>query len=175
MKDCVVYLRLAANPRDTAALRHAINTPARGIGAVTVLALERLASSARASTCAFEDVTEPECLLALLEDQELDALEKVLARPPKVGAAAYTDGSGARSTERGAVVEGDGWRGISIHRVRMLREALNGKGGLAGPTKTEAKKLKVFARLLCKLGVMASTESVEDLFDTVLRDTDMHK
>ncbi|CAN0394409.1 unnamed protein product, partial [Scytosiphon promiscuus] len=32
VKDCLVYLRLAANPRDALAMRRAINTPTRGIG-----------------------------------------------------------------------------------------------------------------------------------------------
>ena len=105
MKDCVVYLRLAANPRDALALRQAINTPARGIGEATVLALESLASSARAATPSFEGITEQECLLELLEDGDLDELEEVLARSPRVGAAAHVDGS--RSTGSGA---GEGTR-----------------------------------------------------------------
>ena len=117
VKDCVVYLTLAANPRDTLTLRGAINTPARGIAAATVLALELLASSARASAPTFEDVTEPECLLALLEDRDLDALEEVLARSPKVGAAAYVEDSGTRSTGSGAA---DGTRegyGLSLIHI----------------------------------------------------------
>lgn len=178
MKDCVVYLRLAANPRDVLALRQAINTPARGIGAVAVAALGRLASSARASTPAFEDVTEPECLLALVEDGDLDALEEALARSPRDGAASYVGGSGTRATGNGAAEgtrDGHGWGGISIHRVRMLREALKGESDVTVPAKGQTKKLQGFARLLCKLGIVAATESLDKLFAMVLRETNMHK
>lgn len=80
-------------------------------------------------------------------------------------------GSGAGEGTR----QGHEWGGISIHRVRTLREALTGEGDLALPAKGQTNKLRVFARLLCKLGVVAATESLDDLFVTVLRETDMQK
>ncbi len=43
IKDLVAYFRLIVNPRDNEALRRIINTPARGIGAVTVNRLTSIA------------------------------------------------------------------------------------------------------------------------------------
>ncbi|CAN0430024.1 unnamed protein product, partial [Hapterophycus canaliculatus] len=62
VKDCLVYLRLAANPRDALAMRRAINTPTRGIGAKTEQALETLAGSAGRL---IPGLTVPECLVSL--------------------------------------------------------------------------------------------------------------
>ena len=36
IKDMLAYVRLVVNPRDDEALRRIINTPARGIGDVTI-------------------------------------------------------------------------------------------------------------------------------------------
>ncbi|CAN0398175.1 unnamed protein product, partial [Hapterophycus canaliculatus] len=47
VKDCLIYLRLPVDPHDELAMRRAINTPARRIGATTTEALETLESSAR--------------------------------------------------------------------------------------------------------------------------------
>lgn len=66
MKDCLAYLRLAANSRDDLAMRRVINTPARGIGPKTELALETLAESARRNIPGLEQVTLTECLMSLL-------------------------------------------------------------------------------------------------------------
>lgn len=44
IKDLVAYFRLIVNPRDNEALRRVINTPARGIGAVTVSRLAAVAA-----------------------------------------------------------------------------------------------------------------------------------
>ena len=62
-----------------------------------------------------------------------------------------------------------------MQRVRMLREALEGENDLVVPAKRQRNKLQGFARLLCKLGVVAVTESLDELFATVLRETDMRK
>jgi DNA helicase II / ATP-dependent DNA helicase PcrA len=43
IKDAIAYARLATNLRDSASLLRIVNTPARGIGATTVSALETLA------------------------------------------------------------------------------------------------------------------------------------
>lgn len=187
MKDCLVYLRLAANPRDALAMRRAINTPARGIGAKTEQALEALSRSARNVV---PGLTLPECLLSLLEDGQLDELEGVLG--------ATSDESGAPSfPQEGALGGGvgtwpgesydeafggdaedneDGWRGFSVPRVRALREAFSERGDeIEGPTKAQANKLRVFARLLCKLRVVSATQTVPELLRTVLEETGMHK
>ena len=44
IKDLVAYFRLIVNPRDNEALRRIINTPARGIGAVTVARVAAVAA-----------------------------------------------------------------------------------------------------------------------------------
>jgi len=44
VKDALAYLRVIVNPADAVALRRIINVPRRGIGGVTVSALDRLAS-----------------------------------------------------------------------------------------------------------------------------------
>ena len=43
VKDAIAYLRLVHNPRDSVSLARVINTPARGIGAKTITALDRWA------------------------------------------------------------------------------------------------------------------------------------
>ncbi|HVL33022.1 MAG TPA: 3'-5' exonuclease, partial [Actinomycetota bacterium] len=45
VKDALAYLRLAVNPSDEISLRRVINTPKRGIGDQTVVAIERFAKS----------------------------------------------------------------------------------------------------------------------------------
>jgi DNA helicase-2/ATP-dependent DNA helicase PcrA len=45
VKDVLAYLRLAANPSDDVAFRRVINTPARGLGATTLAALEQHATA----------------------------------------------------------------------------------------------------------------------------------
>ena len=49
VKDIVAYLRLVFNPEDEVSLLRVINTPTRGIGNKTVMALRTLATSARKS------------------------------------------------------------------------------------------------------------------------------
>ncbi len=49
VKDCVAYLRLALNPRDELSLRRVLNTPARGLGAQSLLHLQEHAKSKRMS------------------------------------------------------------------------------------------------------------------------------
>ena len=50
IKDLLAYLRLVKNPHDSMALQRAINTPARGIGKMTLETLERLALETNVST-----------------------------------------------------------------------------------------------------------------------------
>jgi len=50
IKDMLSYLRMVRNPHDSMALQRIINTPARGIGATTLAALERLALETGTST-----------------------------------------------------------------------------------------------------------------------------
>lgn len=188
MKDCLVYLRLAANPRDALAMRRAINTPTRGIGAKTEQALEALSRSARKVV---PGLTLPECLLSLLEDGQLDELEGVLGAPsdesgapsfPREGAfgggvgtwpgESYDEAFGGDAEDD----EEDGWRGFSVPRVRALREAFSERGDeIEGPTKAQANKLRVFARLLCRLRVVSATQTVPELLRTMLEETGMHK
>ncbi len=43
VKDAIAYLRLVHNPHDSVSMARVINTPARGIGAKTITALDRWA------------------------------------------------------------------------------------------------------------------------------------
>lgn len=192
VKDCLVYLRLAANPCDTVAVRRAINTPKRGIGPKAELALENLVDSARRTIPGLEGITVPECLMSLLETQDLDELEKVLVAASEAGVPALAQegalggGVGLWPEERddeAAVAaaaieerEGDGWRGFSVPRVRELREALSERGDeIAAPSKAHGNKLRVFAKLLCRLRVVSASEGLPELLDMVLKETGMHK
>lgn len=62
VKDIIAYLRLAQNPKDEFSLTRAINTPPRGIGNKTVIALRTLAQQNKLSP--------GELLLALGQDAE---------------------------------------------------------------------------------------------------------
>ena len=182
-------------------MRRAINTPARWIGAKTEQALEALADSAQKI---ISGLTVPEVLVSLLEEGHLDELETVLARsaegggmvametaapflqegtlgggvgawPEEIGAGGGAAFLGIDGAEGGAGA-GDGWRGFSVARVRTLRQAFVERGDeVEGLTKAQANKLRVFARLLCRLRVASATESVPDLLRLVLEETDMHK
>lgn len=197
MKDCLVYLKLAANPRDVLAMRRAINTPARGIGAKTELALQALIESASA-TPGLEAVSGPECLLALLEQDDLDDLESALATASAdalgagggmaiaspvdgaLGGGAGTSlgddrGAGAVVAPDGAGRPGaDGWKGFSVHRAWMLAQAIE-TGAVEGPTKSQTNRLRVFAKILCKVKVTAATEGLPELVGVVLDETGMRK
>lgn len=166
-------------------MRRAINTPTRGIGAKTELALENLADFA-STIPGLENITVPECLMSLLETQDLDELEKVLAAAapvlPQEGA--LGGGVGLWPEERdddaamaAAMVEreNDGWRGFSIPRVRELK-ALSEQGSeMPGPSKAQGNKLRVFAKLLCRLRVLSASEDLPGLLGVVLEETDMLK
>lgn len=82
--------------------------------------------------------------------------------------AAFTAANGER--------EDDGWRGFSVPRVKALREALSERpDDLQGPPKGQATKLRVFAKLLCRLRVVSASEGVPELLGVVLKETGMHK
>lgn len=192
-----MYLRLAANPCDNVAMRRAINTPPRGIGEKTVDALRTMLASARAIP-GLELITGPECLMALLDAEELDALEAALA-----GMTASNDAGNVLSDENGGAVGGDapewaqddedertavaageaavgggeaaeGWRGFSVQRARRLGEAM-GAGEIEPPTRRQVNALKVFASLMGRLRVVASTEGLLELMKAVLVETNMEK
>eukprot|EP00752_Nemacystus_decipiens_P014939 g13298.t1 len=224
VKDCVVYLRLAANPRDTVAMRRAINTPTRGIGPKTEEALETLAISARRNIQGLEGITVPECLMSLLDPKDLDELESVLGGAaaavcsagelPSISSSAPLSEEGtlgggfgvwpgedqgvyAAAMAAAGVANDDGWAGFSVPRVRLLRSAMSSSpppkkkkktededegeerapvdAMLEGPTKAQTNKLKVFAQVLCRLRVASATQSVPELLNVVLEETDMHK
>lgn len=83
-------------------------------------------------------------------------------------AAVFTATTGGR--------EDDGWRGFSVSRVRALREALSERPGeIEGPSKGQSNKLKVFAKVLCRLRVVSASESVPELLRVVLEETGMQK
>lgn len=184
-------------------MRRAINTPPRGIGAKTVEALQLLHASARAIS-GLESITGPECLIALLDDDDLSELEASLAGSPagtsSSSAAEITftnEGEGALGGGAGVWTEGEevaeaarvaaaataavggeetaeGWRGFSVQRVRWLREAIE-SGDVEGPTRQQGNKLRVFARVVCRLRVVAATAELPELLRTVLSETDMQK
>lgn len=194
VKDCLAYLRLAANPCDALAMRRAINTPPRGIGDKTVQALRVLLASAR-NVPRLESITGPECLMALLEGADLDELQASLDGSVAANAApirfsnefegALGGGTGtwegeedaraggAPVTDLGGDVEA-GWRGFSIGRARLLGEAFRA-GEVEGPTRAQANKLRAFAHIMCRLRVVAATEDLPELLRTVLRETDMER
>ena len=136
-------------------MRRAINTPPRGIGPKTELALQALIASARENIPGLEDVNEPECLMALLEDRELDELAGALPRPGE-------DSSGGEV----------GWGAFTVPRARAVRKAVEA-GDVQGPSKAQMKKLAGFARLLCKLRVVAASQGMPELFGAVVDETDM--
>lgn len=221
MKDCLVYLRLAANPRDAVAMRRAINTPTRGIGPKTEEALETLATSARRNVPGLEEITVPECLMSLLDPTDLDELERVLGgAAAAANAAAATGGLPPGSLREGTlgggfgawpgeeeaeyaaamaagVGEDDGWAGLSVPRVRLLRGVMSslassspkkkkkdgeeeGEGEgvgatIVGPTRGQGNKLRVFAQVLCRLRVASATQSVPGVLRVMLEETGMHK
>lgn len=161
VKDCLVYLRLAANPHDTLAMRRAINTPARGIGPKTVQALEALATSALKELHTLEGITLPECLMSLLERSDLEELETVLmrgfaaagptrgvpgapARDDKLGEGAGAWPEGGETKEYDAVMaasvgEDDGWAGFSVPRVRLLMDVMSSSSSKASGKKDRAR------------------------------------
>ncbi|CAN0428423.1 unnamed protein product, partial [Discosporangium mesarthrocarpum] len=192
VKDCLVYLRLVANPRDVVALRRAINTPARGIGTKTQQALHDWCKAAR-NMPGMEACSPPECLMALLEPSDMEALEMVLRSTP--GQEEASQGGRdlplppSESEEGGGKSDGweDGmegaagqltWVDFSVDRVKELSRllGLSGERDLEGmPTKAQAKKLRDFARLLVRLRVAADTESVPGLLEMLLEETGMEK
>lgn len=134
VKDCLVYLRLAANPRDAMAMRRAINTPARGIGAKTELALETLAVSA-GSVPQLEAITVSECLMALLDPSDLDDLEAALmGSAADIGGGRYSiEGETFEKSDR--VVDGEEFtrsgvsEGSAMLRAQAAAAAVPGNGG----------------------------------------------
>lgn len=173
-------------------MRRAINTPPRGIGPKTELALQTLVGSARLIP-GLENITGPECLMALLETQDLDDLQKALlssslsngaaAEPPQDGVFGGGVGvwpeDGNDAAQSPAVVSdggsGDGWRGFSVDRSKMLGKAMLEGKGVEGPTKAQANKLRVFAKVLCRLRVVAASQGVPEVLRVVLNETDMQK
>lgn len=188
----MVYLRLAANPRDGLAMRRAINTPARGIGAKTEMALKVLVGEAQ-NAPGLESIIGPECLMSLLDDQDLDELEAALivgSDAEGTGVADMSEGAlgGGAATwaeEQGGMPivsavggsgqgTGEGWRGFSVARARRLGRALEA-GAVEGPTRAQANKLRIFAKVLCRLRVAAAKEGVPAVLRTVLEETGMEK
>lgn len=165
IKDCLAYLRLVANPCDSIAMRRAINTPPRGIGAKTELALETLAASAK-ETPGLQGINEAECLMSLLEDPELEDLAGALEHEG-VGEAREAAG-GEQGTGRAR------WGGFSVRRARVLRKAVE-SGDVEGVSKAQAKRLSTFARLLCKIRGVAASQGMPELFKAVVEETDMEK
>jgi DNA helicase-2/ATP-dependent DNA helicase PcrA len=72
IRDALAYARLASNPRDVTALQRIINTPARGIGASTLGAIE---ASARAQKLTLWEALEDELAARRLPARALNALE----------------------------------------------------------------------------------------------------
>lgn len=165
IKDCLAYLRLVANPCDSIAMRRAINTPPRGIGAKTELALETLAASAQERR-GLEGINKAECLMSLLEDQELDELARALE---------YEGVDEAREAAEGEQGTGRArWGGFSVRRARLLRKAVE-SGDMEGVSKAQAKRLVKFAGLLCKIRGVAASQGMPELFKAVVEETDMEK
>lgn len=76
IKDALAYVRLAALPRDNAAFERIVNTPARGLGSLSV---EELRSQARASGASLWQTSQEAVAQAtLLPRRALSALEEFL-------------------------------------------------------------------------------------------------
>lgn len=184
IKDCLAYLRLVANPRDDPAMRRAINTPPRGIGAKTEEAFWGMVDSARGLP-QMGSVSLAECLLALLDDAELDELQQELAGSDAPGSAV---GGGVSGSFEDYPPDGPGvlgWdgegeavscrsRGFDVEKARFLRGAM-GAGEVQGPKPPQRKKLAVFARLIAKLRVVAAKEGLPELLASMLAQTRMEK
>lgn len=61
-----------------------------------------------------------------------------------------------------------------MQRARRLGEAM-GTGEVETPTRRQTNALKVFASLMCRLRVVASTEGLPELVEAVLDETNMQK
>jgi DNA helicase-2/ATP-dependent DNA helicase PcrA len=72
IKDILAYLRVIDNPRDSVSLMRIINTPRRGIGAVT---LDRLSEYARMKGVSIYDALTDESVRAMLGSRTQAALE----------------------------------------------------------------------------------------------------
>ncbi|CAM9996856.1 unnamed protein product, partial [Choristocarpus tenellus] len=188
VKDCLVYLRLVANPRDAVSMRRAINTPARGIGAKTQLALRQWWDTAQ-SVPRFNAPSCAECLMALLEDKGLDSLDQVLGNlPPSTGGARSVGineeelgwslaeqgepETAGVSGEEGGGAEYLAWPDFSMGRVKEMKMALDA-GEVEGPPKGQLKKLRVFAEILVRLRAAANSMTVPALLGLLLEVTDM--